>query len=544
MILESLLGRSSERLARKWSESPGVLLSRRQSAAGVDVSEEDSLSLSGVFAAVQLLSSIVGSLPLNVHRSNGKLREVANDLSVQYLLHDEYNPEMTASVARRTSEFHRLLWGNEYTEIVRAENNDIVALWPLEPWRVHMDRRGGELGWRVDDIDGADWIPDSEMLHTSLISSDGIEGRGFIEFALKSLGVSLAMQEFSERFFGNDAKPGGLLKHPGFPKKEARTELKKEWTAEHGGPANKGKVGVLWGGWDWIEGDGVMELDKAQLLESKRFQIEETARWFNIPPHLLRDLSRATFSNIEEQGIDFVVYTLMPPLVNKEQEYKRKLLKNIDRNLYAKHNVSALLRGNSAARSAFYREMFGIGVFSQNMILEFEDQNPIEGGDIHWVPVNMQPIEKAIAPPPEVKPVPAPAPENPAPKPPAEPNDQPRPDLAPILADAISRLARKEANDARRAAKKPDQFLTWMDGFYPRFEATLAQAIAPFNDKLADELAVEWCNESREQLLELAGRCKPKELSELVELKLSEWANVRPEAMAAKALENQCQNST
>lgn len=531
MILESLLG--TRNLARvlpgqRFSETPGVVLARRQSAAGVDVSEEEALSLSGVFAAVQLLSSIIGSLPLNVYRSDGKRREVANDLNVQQVLHDEYNPEMTASIGRRTSEFHRLLWGNEYTEIQRLPNSDVFALWPMEPWRVRTARDDGELGYVVD---GNKWVDAQNMLHTPLISSDGVQGRSFVDFALKSLGLGIAMQDFSERFFGNDAKPGGLLKHSGNPKEDARKEMRKSWTETHGGPNNAGTVGVLWGGWEWIAGDATMELEKAQLLETKRFQIEELARWFNLPPHLLRDLSRATFSNIEHQGIDFVVYSLTPPLVNKEQEYKRKLLKRIDRTLYAKHNVSALLRGDSAARSAFYREMFGIGVFSQNMILELEDQNPIEGGDVHYVPVNMQPIEKAIAPPaPEPAPTPTPPSEPPQEKPPA-------PDLSPIYADVFTRLGKKEANEARRAAKKPEQFLDWLDGFYPKFEATLAQALAPISDEHADAIAKEYCTFARETLLDVAGAAKPQELFGLVDLQLNEWALTHPTEWAAKALE-------
>lgn len=510
---------------------------RRQSVAGVDVSEEDALSLSGVFAAVQLLSSIIGALPLNVYRKNGNRREVAADLLVQSVLHDEYNPEMTASIGRRTNEFHRLLWGNEFTEIQRTPNGDVFALWPIEPWRVTMKRREDDaLGWLID---GVDWIADRDMLRTPLISMDGVEGRSFVDFALKSLGLGIAMQDFSERFFGNDAKPGGLLKHPGNPKSEARKEFRKTWTEEHGGPGKAGRVGVLWGGWEWQAGDATMELEKAQLLETKRFQIEELARWFNLPPHLLRDLSRATFSNIEHQGIDFVVYSLTPPLVNKEQEYKRKLLKQIDPGLYCKHNVAALLRGDSAARSAFYKELWMLGVLSQNDIRELEDMNPIEGGDVYYVPVNMQSISKANAPAPEPKPD-HPAPQNPPP--PAE-NDAPR--MQAVLADVLTRLGKKQANEARRAAKKPEQFLDWIDEFYPKFESTLAQALAPIDDNSADIIAADYCAYAREIMLDIAGSAKPQELYVLVDLKLNEWSITHPIGWAVKALEKiKCQSST
>lgn len=538
MILDRLLGKP-KRLAtkipgRSISETPGVLLSRRQTAAGVAVDETEALSLSGVFAAVQLLSSIIGALPLSVFRKSDKTREVADDLQVHGVLHDEYNPEMTAVVGRRTSEFHRLLWGNEYAEIQRMPDEDVFALWPLEPWRVRAKRNeSGALGWLVD---GQRWVADAKMVHVPLISFDGVEGKCFVDFALKSLGLGISMQDFSERFIANDARPGGMLTNPGSPSKAARKEFRDEFMEAHKDP---GIVGAMWGGWTYAPGTGTMELEKVQLLESKRFQIEEVARWFNLPPHLIRDLSRSTNNNIEHQGIDFVTYSLNPPLVMKEQEYNRKLLKRLGKDLYCKHNVAALMRGDQSARSAFYREMFGIGVYSQNMILELEDQNPIEGGDVHYVPANMMSIEKANAPPkPEPAPAPTPAPAPaPTPAPTPKPEEKPAPDLRPILADVFERLGRKHANEARRAAKKPEQFIGWLDEFYPKFEATMAQAISPIDDNNADAIAADYCSTARELMLDIAGSAKPQELFGLVDLKLNEWALMFPIGWAAKALE-------
>jgi HK97 family phage portal protein len=585
----------------------------RQSSAGVSVSEDDALSLSAIFAGVQLLSSIIGALPLSVYRKDGRSRQVADDEPAHHVLHTEYNPEMTASIGRRTSEFHRLLWGNEYAEIQNDQRGELSALWPLEPWRVQAKRRdSGQLFYLVD---GTREVESSDMLHVPLVSKDGVTGRSFVDYALTSLGVGIATQDFSARFFGNGAKPGGLLKHAGSPSKEARKEFRESWQETHGGPENVNRVGVLWGGWDWLAGDGTMELEKAQLLQTKQFQTEEVARWLNIPPHLLRDLSRATFSNIEHQGIDFVIYSLMPPLVNKEQEYDRKLLRRLAtaRQVYCKHNVAALLRGDSAARAAFYKELWMMGVLSQNDIRELEDMNPIAGGDVYYVPVNMQPIQKAQAaipdatnpkPPQDTQAQPAadgqpaedaedaaatgdvqgtalngaqiaslilvtdklaakqyPADsskaiiqaafplmdealidtivdglkdfESPAPNEPRPPS----PALRPILADVFARLSKKLANEARRAAKKPGQFLAWLDAFFPKFEVTLAQALAPIDDNHAAGIAAAYCATSRELLLDIAGSAKPQELFGLVDLTLDEWAITHPGGWADKALE-------
>lgn len=541
MILDRLLGRPRA-LATKipgrsiMSETPSLLYTGRQSAAGVNVSEEDALSLSAVFAGVSLLSSIIGSLPLSVYRKSGARREVEAGAHEHRILHTEYNPDMTASIGRRTSEFHRLLWGNEYGEIQRrGDRISAESIWPIEPWRVRADRDSQGVFYVVD---GTRIVPARNMIHIPLISMNGVAGRSFVDYALSSLGVGIATQDFSARFFANGARPGGMLVHAGNPAEEKRREFQKNWTEFHGGSENANRTGVLWGGWDFKDVGGAMELDKAQLLETKRFSTEEVARWLNIPPHLLRDLSRATFSNIEHQGIDFVIYSLMPPLVNKEQEYDRKLLNPPD--LYCKHNVAALLRGDSAARSQFYNQMFQMGAISQNEIRELEDMNPIDGGDVHYIPANMQSIEKANAPPviEPKQPTPQPTPaEPPQEKPPA-----PQPNLQPIFADVFSRLGKKLANESRRAAKKPEQFMDWLDEFFPKFEATLSQALAPIDDESANQIAAEYCAAGRETLLDIAGAAKPQELFGLVDLKMNE---THPTEWAAKALEKiTCRSST
>lgn len=397
-------------LARKtgpWtiSQVPGHLFSGPQSTAGVPVTQDDALSLSAVFAGVNLLSRVVGSLPLHVYRRWGRAKEHAITHPAYRLLHTSPNPEMTSATFRRTLEWHRLLGGGAYASVQWAGNGKPVALWPLEPWRVRPKRRDdGELYYEVD---GKQEVEPEDMLHVPLVSSDGVTGRSFMDWAVESLGLGIGTQQFAAAYFGNGARPGGVLTHTGKPSDEQMKAFRKTWEERHRGPANAGGTAVLWGGWSYAS-DGSFDPEKSQLLEQRRFTTEEVSRWLGIPPHLLRDLSRATFSNIEQQNLDFLAYSLGPVLVDYEQELDRKLLSPPE--CFCKHNVGGLLRGDAAARSAFYASMFNIGAFSVNDIREREDMNPVDGGDVHLVPLAMAPLPQVAFPPPLAVPVAPPAP--------------------------------------------------------------------------------------------------------------------------------------
>lgn len=524
------------------SQIPGVLFASRNSN-GVEVNEDTAMSLSAVFAAVNKLSSITAALPLSVYRKNGESREVADTLRTNYLLHTEFNPSMSAFIARRTVEFHRLLWGNGYTEIQWDGAGRPLWLWPVAPWRV-------QVKWDDDSeeqyylIDGKREIEPRDILHETLISTDGICGKSWIEFAFTSLGLSISAQEFSEKFFTNGARPGVILEHEGVPKPEQRKEMKESWEQAHSGPANAHKTAVVWGGWKVSEHGGSLSPMDSQLIEARRFSTEEVSRWLNVPPHILYDLSRSTNNNIEHQGIEFVQHSLGPTLVLKEQEIDRKLLK--PPTLYSKHNVTALLRGDSAARREYYKGLIGIGMMNVNEARALEEMNPIgPDGDVYFVPVNMQPIDRAINPP--EPPTPLPTPNNPSPEEsPTSDDNAPamRAALHSLLADTFGRLMRKELNEGRRAAKKPDDFLSWLDSFYPEFEVTLTQSLqSPVGIAAAWDIPVDsaamakaYCQRSRESLLDVAGSATPKELPAAVEREFIRWEATRANDEASRLL--------
>lgn len=477
MLLNSLLGPAKlSRVGPSWSllDPPSWFSGGRQSSAGVTVTDDKAMSLSAVFAALRFLSQVVGMLPCKTYReqSDGGKRPATTHPAYRVLATSP-NPAMTPTVYKQAMEFNRWMGSKACAEIQWNMGGNVAAVWPLEYWRVEV---------KADDgfyfiVDGQRRVEPKDMIYVPLFTKDGLCPKPFLDYAVESLGLGITQQQAAALFFGNGSKPSGFLKHPSNPPADQRTEFRRTWNETHGGPANVGKVGVVYGGWDYVPDSSAVSPINAQMLESRRFIVEEVARWFNIPPHLLRDLSRATYSNIEEQGIDFVRYTLLPILVSYEEEQNRKLLD--PPNLYCKFNANALMRGNAESRSNFYTRMAGIGAMTINKILESEEENPIgPDGDARFVPVNMQTLERAIRPPVPPAPPPAmgPASGDPAPAP-ADPKS--KAGLQGMVAATMLRMMHKEANAAKRAAANPKTFDAWMDDFYPKHESQLAEALAP-----------------------------------------------------------------
>jgi|SRR5262245_515972 len=368
-------------------------LSSTDTAAGVTVTEESALAFSAVYGCVKRLAESIGSLPLPVYRrvGRGKTRDWNNPL--YRLLHDQPNPEMTAKQYRQAVVTSMALWGNSYSFIERNLLGEVRGLWPLNPAQVEVDRnsqnqliyvwRHGKRVFSADDI-----------LHPRLFSLDGIVGLSPISQAREAVALGLAEQEYGARLFSNDARPGGVLEHPGRLDDEIHDRIKRSWEDAHRGLSQAHRIAILEEGMKWTQVG--MPAKDAEFLASRKFSVIEVCRFYSMPPHMIQDLERSTNNNIEHQGIEFVTYTLMPWTVEIEQEFTRKLAPNS--NVFAEFMLQGLLRGDTKSRYDAYAVGRQWGWLSVNDIREFENMNPIEGGDEYLVPMNMIPAGSDEAP--------------------------------------------------------------------------------------------------------------------------------------------------
>lgn len=377
------------------------------SSAGKRVNERSSMQMTAVYSCVRILAEAIAGLPVHVYRYNengGK--EKAVDHPLYMLLHDEPNPEMTSFVFRETLMSHLLLWGNAYAQIIRNGKGEVVALYPLMPDRMQVDRdENGKLYYLYShSTDEADTMKGSQVilkpkdvLHIPGLGFDGLVGYSPIAMAKNAIGMAIACEEYGAKFFANGAAPSGVLEHPGVIKDPSK--VRESWTNTFGGSANANKVAVLEEGMKYTPISIAPE--QAQFLETRKFQIDEIARIFRIPPHMIGDLEKSSFSNIEQQSLEFVKYTLDPWVCRWEQAMKRALLSDAEKSDYfIKFNVDGLLRGDYVSRMNGYAVARQNGWMSANDIRELEnlDLIPAEaGGDLYLVNGNMLPLEMAGA---------------------------------------------------------------------------------------------------------------------------------------------------
>jgi HK97 family phage portal protein len=370
-----------------------------QSLSGENVTEGTALTYSAVYNAVSLISGTIGSLPLHLMQSKDKTRRRAENQRLYQVMHDQANEYMTAMAFREALTAHVLLWGNGYAEIVRNGIGEITSLWPITPNRVRLAMADGKLVYivRVDNVDIT--FPRERMLHIPGLGFDGFQGYSVVSMARKSLGLGMALETFGALYFGNGTHPGTVVSHPGKLSDQGHDNLQSSLIKAHSGLGKSHKLLLLEEGMT-VQKFGVPPND-SQFLESRQFQIPEVARWFNLPPHKLKDLTKSSFSNIESEQQSFYVDSILPWLVRFEQNYNMQLLTAGDRGLYGlgrlyfKHSADGILRGDSAARGEFYTKMFGIGALSVNEVREYEDKDPVPGGDKRFVPLNMTTLENA-----------------------------------------------------------------------------------------------------------------------------------------------------
>jgi HK97 family phage portal protein len=285
-----------------------------------------------------------------------------------------------------------LLYGNAYARIIRGTGSRPASLQLYPAGSVSLHTYKNDL--YATTPDGV--LPYYELFHLRGLGH-GVEGKSPIRQAAENMGISLNAQTFANKFFENGANVGGVLKHPAKLSDTAFNHLRDSWAERHSGVNNAHKPAILEEGMDYAR-IGIPP-NEAQMLETRLFGITDICRIYGVPPHKIAELSKATFSNIEQQNIEFLTDSLLPWLIRIEQECNRKLFRAAEKGrFYCKFNVNALMRGDSAARATFYKELFSIGVFSQNDIRELEEQNPIEGGDRYYVQGNnMVPIDKIDA---------------------------------------------------------------------------------------------------------------------------------------------------
>lgn len=366
-----------------------------RSSTGKAVTSETALGATAVYRAVSILAETIGSMPLHVYeRQADGSRRMLMDHPVQQVL-DEPNPWQTRMGWLECMVAAQCLHGNSYDYLAFDRRGRLRELVPLLPGVTHPERNGRRVRYVTHLPDGRQVAFNAdEVAHVPWLTTDGVEGKSPIRLHRESIGLALAAEEFGARFFGSGSKPSGVLQHPGNVSADTRDLIREQWTQAQGGLANAHKVAILPNGMTW-QSIGVPPED-AQFLETRMFQVVEVARIYGVPPHLLGALERATFSNVEEQDINFVRHCIRPRCVRIEQVLNRRLFHDGERGrLFVEFSLEALLRGDSAARSQFYRELWGVGGISSNEIRAKENLPPVEGGDEFYVPLNMVPMSRA-----------------------------------------------------------------------------------------------------------------------------------------------------
>ncbi len=369
-----------------------------QSLSGETVTEETALTYSAVFNAVTLISGTVGSLPLHLMQKQGKSKHIADDRSLYRVMHDQWNPYMTAMAGREVMMAHILTWGNGYAEKVRNVYGELVELWPISPNRVTPKMEGGELVYKIR-VDGE---PDltlarEKILHIPGLGFDGFAGYSVITMARKSIGLGMAYETFSSLYFGQGTHPGIIVTHPNKLGTEGHANLKKALTDTYSGLGQSHRLMLMEEGMK-PEKVGYPPKD-SQFIESKIHHVTDVCRWFNIPPHKLKDLSKSSFNNIEsEQAAGFVTDTILPWLIREEQNYNMQLLmpREQKEKFYFKHVVEGLLRANAKDRAEYYKTALTFGWMTENEVRGKEDldPNPNPLADELWMMANMVPLSK------------------------------------------------------------------------------------------------------------------------------------------------------
>jgi HK97 family phage portal protein len=521
---------------RLWSVGGG-----RTTTAKENVSEDSALNYSAVWCATRLLCGTGASLPFPVYTGYGTdERSKARSHPLFRILNGRPNPEQTAYSFRSVMWQWQVNWGNAYAEITReggSPDAPLDSLWPIHPSRVQVCRDENEsLYYKVSNEFGGGHVELDpwQMLHIpSIITHDGITGHGVIEHARETIGAGIAQEKFGAHTFVSGV-PRAVVEMQAKWDEPTRKAFRSEWEEIYGG-ADKSRIALLQGGAKLVPFN--FNAEDSQFLETRQFSVEEIARWYGIPPHLLQHLLRATFNNIEELGINFVQYSLIPWLRVWEQCCSQKLLTEQEQeNYFAEHNVDALMRGNAASRSSFYQTMTSSALMTRNECRRLENLDPVEGGDTFLVQGAMVPLDEEGRPDSEFVKGKEPAVQPALPVGDEEDEgteDEPVEDVSVkiagrvkrILAHDLARILTKESKAVLNHAKHPAKFIGKVDAFYSEHHALVVDAVSESLGALtacgisvdAEVFVATWISEGKSAILEAAGTTVAISLASAIE---------------------------
>lgn len=368
--------------------------------SGEEVTPRTAMQLSTVYACVRVISDAIATMSLHVYErldNGGKRKALTHPLD--RIIHSEPNREMTSYIWRETMMSHLLLWGNAYNQIVYNMRGNVIGLYPLLPDKMRVDRDEitHKIKYTYTDMYGEthELSPD-EVLHIPGLGFDGLVGYSPIAMERNAISLGVAAEKYGAGFFGNSAIPAGILEHPGTMKDPGK--LRKAWHEAYGGAGNAKRVAILEEGMKFHQIS--IPNNEAQFLETRKFQVEEICRIYQVPPHMVGNLDHATFSNIEHQEMEFVKHTIDPWIARIEQAMDRALFHEGEKARYTvRFNVDTLLRGDFKTRMEAYQIGRQNGFYSTNDFREMEGWEPVpeeEGGDTYFVNGNMIPLNIAM----------------------------------------------------------------------------------------------------------------------------------------------------
>lgn len=512
---------------RFWSDFFG-----RKTTAGVNVSESTAMTYSAVWACTRLFGAL-GSVPFHMFRRTKKGNERAPEHAVEKLLRFKFNPELDASNARRLLWHWQVNWGNAVCEKrINDFTGDVAQLIPICPWLLTIERNTatGELRYKVRDEDGGDtrYLSQGQVFHVpNIITYDGLIGCGTIRAARETIGFGLGTEKYGANFFGGDGLPRIVITTKGQPlKDDQRKAFREEWKTVMGGPDGS-RVATLGG--DASVTPITISQEDSQFLETRQHNVEEIARWYGAPPHLIWRMVQVTYNNAELLPLDFIKWTGLQYYNCWESAIANQLLSDEEREeYYGKHNLNALLRGDSKSRVEFYKGMTGIGAYNRNRVLELEDEEPVEGGDTFLVQGAVVPLDDDGKPESEFAgntSAPAQPPKDSA----AEAlvgifrtllDERKQPPQAADNSAAVKRAlhyqltkaTEKEGKRAVEESRKAGSFVTQVDGFYVQHATVLTEAVTPLLEAVGHSdpsaFIASWCEAGKQAVLSAADVAK------------------------------------